>query len=339
MGRQDAKKIVSCVSCRYRWNWKSRTFCFNCNATIAPIEMPWRDVAQGVWAQGGCGTQGAQRPPAVPPGEWQWSPKPQSLSGHRGSTPPTRGAPAGEDGLATVDLLAQLKQRLAGSAAAQELQALESAIGPQAPPKEAKPARPPLLEAQVSAKGVACRRAEAHLEQCVAKEDDAKAWYEECREATALAAQSAVQANLEWQAELELDRAGGARPPSSAAGASAAAPTGRRHVDIIDGDLLDLSDLQVEDQDKQRCQELKSNMGKEIRAAILAAIGPSAEKIQSLRQPRLREARAALGPRLPRSMMALLLLLGSLLPTALAGARQLPPQPPPAELPLRARPA
>ena len=293
---KDAKGFISCAACRYRWNWKNRTFCFNCNATLVPQEMPWRDApAQGVWAD--ASRRGAAAlPPACPPGTWQRGAPPG-----RADQLPGRAAPPQPGGLATTDLLVQLRERVGASGVGQaELQALEGVLSPQ---PAAQPPAPPrqLLEATISAKGVACRRAQANLEAMVAREDEAEKWYNECKDATAEAVLAAYDAKKAWQEELalELRRAGGANPSSGNVSESAASGGGGSQinlsqllsaegsgdtVEIIDGDILDLSDLEIEEGDRQRWLELKASMGKEIQQAVLSAIGPSAENIQKLRQ-------------------------------------------------------
>ncbi|CAK0809162.1 unnamed protein product, partial [Prorocentrum cordatum] len=59
-------------------------------------------------------------------------------------------------------------------------------------------------------------------------------------------------------------------------------------VGIVDGDLLDLSGLEVEDVERNRWLELRGNMANELEKAIVAIIGSSEENIQKLRA----EARA-----------------------------------------------
>eukprot|EP00959_Pyramimonas_sp_CCMP1952_P224557 4695467-Pyramimonas_sp.AAC.1 len=59
--------------------------------------------------------------------------------------------------------------------------------------------------------------------------------------------------------------------------------SGFEGVEIVDGEALDLRELEIGDEDKQRWLALKSNMAAEIQKAIVAAIGPSADNIQRLR--------------------------------------------------------
>ena len=45
MGKKHGD-FISCASCKYKWNWRSRAFCFFCGGTLGPQEVPWRDPAQ-----------------------------------------------------------------------------------------------------------------------------------------------------------------------------------------------------------------------------------------------------------------------------------------------------
>ncbi|CAK0877746.1 unnamed protein product [Prorocentrum cordatum] len=266
MGKDAAKGYLSCSSCRYRWNWKSREHCFSCgNALVPSPPPPWRQ-AKGVWSPGGEG--GGQQGPAHPPGTWA----PSRLEAPRVSTPPQRGA--GQQPT-MAELLTQPQQHVKADAGAQELQALVKVVAPPAP---AQPARQPLLEETISAEGVACRRAEKALEHAVHQEDEARRWLAECSQRAQEAAVWAVQAKTAWQEELkaELQKARGSAPGAGPPPEAVHVPTGSQ---------INLSQLEIEieDEDKQRWLALKSNMAAEIQKAIVAAIGPSADNIQRLR--------------------------------------------------------
>ncbi|CAK0875585.1 unnamed protein product, partial [Prorocentrum cordatum] len=206
------------------------------------------------------------------------------------STPPQRGAAPQPT---VAELLTQLQQHVKADAGAQELQALVRVVAPPAP---AQPARQPLLEETISAKRVACRRAEKALEHAVRQEDEARRWLAECSQGAQEAAVWAVQAKTAWQEELkaELQKARGSTPGAGPPPDAVHVPTGSQinlsqllgeesgfeGVEIVDGEALDLSELETEDEDKQRWFALKSNMAAEIQKAIVATTGPSADNIQ-----------------------------------------------------------
>ncbi|CAK0800386.1 unnamed protein product [Prorocentrum cordatum] len=233
MGKDAAKGYLSCPSCRYRWNWKTREHCFSCgNALVPSPPPPWRQA------------KGAGKQPTV------------------------------------AELLTQLQQHVKADAGAQELQALVQAVAPPAP---AQPARQPLLEKTISAKGVACRRAEKALEHAVRQEDEARRRLAECSQRTQEAAAWAVQAKTAWQEEFrtELQKARGSTPGAGPPPEAVHVPTGSQinlsqllgeesgfdGVEIMDGEALDLSELEIGDEDKQRWLALKSNMAVEIQKA------------------------------------------------------------------------
>ncbi|CAK0796625.1 unnamed protein product, partial [Prorocentrum cordatum] len=193
-----------------------------------------------------------------------------------------------------------------------ELQAL---VQPVVPSGAAQPARAPLLEETISASGVACRRAEKALGQVVAREDEAKLWLAECSQTTREAAVLAVQAKSEWQVELkaELQKTRGSSPGTPSPKSASDIPTGSQinvsqvlgdesgfeAVEIEGGDLLDLSDLEVGDEDKRKCFALKGIIAVEIQEAMLPGIGPTAYNIQRLR-PVARDMRKRLAAKRAR---------------------------------------
>ncbi|CAK0910101.1 unnamed protein product, partial [Prorocentrum cordatum] len=231
-GKPRQQNHDPCPHCRYRWNFKNNHWCYQCTgALVSQPDGSKRPLGQ--WAFGP--PQISNSPFHVQPAGSPFAdPTPSQAAaaaatgsgkgrGKKGAPPPPRGkakakaaASAGHVdrrpwvyhqgwypyGGASVPLepddpMAALRAKL-GDDGTEALAAVEALLAKKEAPPPAAP-RQPLLEEDVSAKGVAYRRAKSWLERCSLKVLEGEAWLQEARDAEDLAVAAAVKAKRSWE--------------------------------------------------------------------------------------------------------------------------------------------
>ncbi|CAK0819400.1 unnamed protein product, partial [Prorocentrum cordatum] len=272
-----------CPHSRYRWNFKNNHWCFQCTgALVAQPDGTKRPLGQ--WAFG---------PPQISNSPFHAKAKAAASAGHVDRRPwvyhqgwyPYGGAAVP---LEPADPMAALRAKL-GDDGTEELAAVEAPLAKKEAPPPAAP-RQPLLEEDVSAKGVAHRRAKSWLERCSLKVLEGEAWLHEARDAEDLAVAAAVEAKRSWEEACAKRLPQPAAAPPAAAGASSLnLPTllGEdsevEGLTIVDGPMFSTEGLDLDPADLRDWERVKTNLAAGIKAEISKALGSSAEQLATLR--------------------------------------------------------
>ena len=302
-GKDKSESYVHCSACRYRWNFKSNHWCYQCCTPLVPHPSPDKKPI-GQWSVG---------PPvladAVAPSAQVAAAKPKGGGGFERRPPWVKaGMGFSSDGPSSAlnsswdasweavspvspDPLELLRAEMGDCAELEALLAKRAEAKAQVPAAEAAPRRAPLLEEEVSSKGVACRRAQAWLETCAARVVEGENWLSAAivDEDNAMAA--AYQAQAEWEAAckkqlpsppLEGEEIQAKTSTTSAINLSTLVDEGTLH--IIDGPLFDMGGLDIDISDKDEWIRIKSELAASVQEKVQAALGPAAEQIGKLRE-------------------------------------------------------
>ncbi|CAK0886065.1 unnamed protein product, partial [Prorocentrum cordatum] len=184
--------------------------------------------------------------------------------------------------------MAALRAKL-GDDGTEELAAVEALLAKKEAPPPAAP-RQPLPEEDVSAKGVAHRRAKSWLERCSLKVLEGEARLQEARAAEDLAATAAVEAKRSWEEACAKQLPQPAAAPPAAAGASSLNLSTLLGEDnevegltIVDGPMFSTEGLDLDPADLREWERVKTNLAAGIKAEISKALGSSAEQLATLR--------------------------------------------------------
>ncbi|CAK0894578.1 unnamed protein product, partial [Prorocentrum cordatum] len=149
------------------------------------------------------------------------------------------------------------------------------------------PQKAPLLEEEVRAKGVACRRALAWLETCSARVLEGQQWLADARAAEDEAAASAHAAQQDWEAacakQVKASAPPSAAPPSSSA-INLSTLVDEGSLQIVDGPLFDLSGLELDEQARVDWERIKQELADSVQTKVQEVLGPSAQRILELRE-------------------------------------------------------
>jgi len=307
-GKDKSGSFVSCSQCRYRWNFKTNHWCYQCCSPLVPNPSVDKKPA-GQWSFGppvlaaaaeGSAVEAATAPaagkkgPPVPPRgakgasfdrrPWVW---------HGGGWHSNGGGqPAAEQQEApAADPLELLRAEFGDSVEFAALVAKRAEAKAQQPQAEAPPRRAPLLEEEVSTKGVACRRAQAWLETCATRVLEGELWLDAAKAEEDTAMSSAYQAQIDWEAAckrqlpsapLEGEEVQAKAPAASAINLSTLVDEGK--LQIIDGPLFDMGDLEIDGSDKEEWNRIKAELADSVQAKVQEALGPAAEHIVKLRE-------------------------------------------------------
>ncbi|CAK0876483.1 unnamed protein product, partial [Prorocentrum cordatum] len=149
------------------------------------------------------------------------------------------------------------------------------------------PQKAPLLEEEVRAKGVACRRALAWLETCSARVLEGQQWLADAQAAEGEAAASAHAAQQDWEAacakQVKASAPPSAAPPSSSA-INLSTLVDEGSLQIVDGPLFDLSGLELDEQARVGWERIKQELADSVQTKVQEVLGPSAQRILELRE-------------------------------------------------------
>ncbi|CAK0850711.1 unnamed protein product [Prorocentrum cordatum] len=306
-GKDKSGSFVACTHCRYRWNFKSNHWCYQCCSPLVPYpsadkkpagqwtfgppavaSSPFADAAAGAAAAPPPGSKGPPVPKRGAKGgqanrrPWVWHGP--GWYPHGGGPPP---APEAEAAPA-ADPLAALRAELGDCAELEAIAARRDAAKTQQP--EPAPRRPPLLEEEESTKGIACRRAQAWLETCAARVVEGEAWLAAAKAAEDDAVAAAHQAQLDWEEAckkqlpsppLEGEEDKGQAPAASAINVSTLVDEGT--LQIVDGPLFNMEGLEIDSGDKDEWNRIKAELAASVQEKVQQALGPAAEQIVKLR--------------------------------------------------------
>ena len=295
---KDTQDYVNCSSCRYRWNFKTNHWCYQCCAPLVPHPSPDKKPT-GQWSFG---------PPSLTAAVVPSAPAAAAKPKGGGKLPPWLKGGFSSDGSPSVlnsswdasweavspvppDPLELLRAELGDCAELEALLAKRTEAKAQVPAADAAPPRAPLLEEEVSTKGIACRRAQSWLDTCAAKVIEGENWLSAAIVAEDNAMAAAYQAQLEWEEAckkqlpsppLEGEEVPSSTPTTSAINLSTLVDEGT--LQIIDGPLFDMVGLDIEDNDKEEWIRIKSELAASVQEKVQAALGPAAEQIGKLRE-------------------------------------------------------
>ncbi|CAK0789511.1 unnamed protein product [Prorocentrum cordatum] len=312
-----------CPHCKYRWNFKNNHWCYQCAGALVsqpdgskrplgqwafgppqfsnspfhvqPAGSPFADPtpSQAAAAAATGSGKGRGKKGAPPPSRGKAKAKAAASAGHVDRRPwvyhqgwyPYGGASAP---LESADPMAALRAKL-GDDGTEALAAVEALLAKKEAPPPAAP-RQPLLEEDVSTKGVAYRRAKSWLERRSLKVLEGEAWLQEARDAEDLAVAAAVEAKRSWEEACAKQLPQPVAAPPAAAGASSlnlstllGEDSEVEGLTIVDGPIFSTEGLDLDLADLREWDRVKNNLAAGIKAEISKALGSSAEQLAALR--------------------------------------------------------
>ncbi|CAK0879841.1 unnamed protein product [Prorocentrum cordatum] len=271
---------------RYRWNVKNNDWCYQCAAPL--VEFPALErKPTGKWLFG---------PPALAIAD---SPFNEQVQAPDAGVAAASGVYFGGEGKGTSGWVAHpppepdvsvfLRSKFGeGAGHVGLLKSLDEALAAKAAyPAPAKPVKPPLLEAEAHAKGVAARKAQDRLDICALRVLEGDEWLRQAREDEAAAAKAASETTLGWQqacAKHVPKAAATTAPATSSISLSTllVAEGDVQELAVIEGPALDISGLELSDTERAERERVKRGLASEVQNAVSTALAATRQKFATL---------------------------------------------------------